>query len=1139
MFNRLIHSLNHRVKREEAEWLSRNPVMRRVTDTGLDLLLTRLSRRPGIAVFALLLIFAFLCTLSIDSVHTTLSQLPWPETLRFMTWPKEHRENLVPLFLALWAIQATISALVYPIILAFVTLLLQRSASSGLVRVYLHHTGAKLAGLSALALVLAMLVQFIFITIRDEWISNRTLAWWCVFAAIWLAINIGLTFRFLMRTLDFLSPEQKFNQTVRYALHVVWPAQVRAALAVVLYQHADKYGLLPKLDDEFNNSKHGPILQLYSSFYKNDGSSVVSISLGASKELKDVWFKPLRIAVERWAARASAQLSAKSDISSVAKKERPSMRLPIVPGDIHEGQIFLATINGVTQISSFERQLIKLAYRFKNEAVDADDDVEVYLKELIQETRDGLRNMHEVIFRGALSAAIDLHVSLLRGSEFINDENISENFSLLPTGGAFPREFHEEWIQLYRPLIDDVVSELSKNSKFFVSVCGIPSRIIYGLDATPALKQRVTIIRLAPHILWQLSTWWKQTVELQGSLVHNMCNPIALRPPQLSLHQNALRQWIGSWETLRDVYCLRDPFLAPAGWEDAHRWADPCISHLEETANATADAVFRGDRIAAEWLADSLQKWISSIDSKLRSSVYLRRHHLLTVESFGSAWDVVQGEFFHNIEYDISVSQDAVALGAMRNYWIDVRCVFAFVLVTWSRKCECHASLPADILRGLLDGRSWLSGDESRGNTGLNRGPSWLFKQFIRQQFSGRIDETRYSRRLDELIRRLIDLTQGESVSGRILTSWGNDDLDSVLDGQVFLLLLLSTQGWDPTADLEADFRGWLSDDERIRDIQRYLDSLIERAAKPQFAEYEPTYCCLRKDKESTVTFDIALKYVSEALTKASLFLSKLRSETLKTAPISDKRLLAYATYASSLAFARETGAFPLPLFSSVLYSTDPLKPNKLTLQAMEKGGFTDPEMAQRASNEEEWTASLMKSHVAAIVLFEALNSAKLSESPVDTPKAYWDALQEGVRALSQQNLTPILLLDNPTRPAWVWDWSHEKILGNDGDNDFHERPDGLRFSRISEFEGDHYLGHFNEVAVYSAPLESGSSVLIPRELFNSVKFRRFPNDKFVNAAVEKIEGEFAQVDLILEWQIQFEGVPVKGLRLRYSCAAD
>jgi hypothetical protein len=1139
MFNRLIHSLNHRVKREEAEWLSRNPVMRRVADSGLDALLTKLSRRPGIAVFALLLIFAFLCTLSIDSAHTILSQLPWPETLRFMTWPKEHRENLVPLFLALWAIQATISALVYPIILAFVTLLLQRSASSGLVRVYLHHTGAKFAGLSALALVLAMLVQFVFITIRDEWISNRTLAWWCVLAAIWLAINIGLTFRFLMRTLDFLSPEQKFNQTVRYALRIVWPAQVRAALAVVLYQNADKFELLPKLDDEFNNSKNGPILRLHSLFNKNDGSSVVSISLGASKELKDVWFKPLRIAVERWAARASAQLSAKSQINIEGKKERPSMRLPMVPGDICEGQIFLATIQGHTEISSFERRLIKLAFRFRKEGADADEDVAEYLKELIQEARDGLRNMHEGTFRGALRAAIELHVSLLRGSEFINDEKVSDNFSNLTRSRMLSREFHEEWIQLYRPLIDDVVSDLGKNSKFFESVCGIPSRIIYGLDATPALKQRVTIIRLAPHILWQLSTWWKQTVELQGSLVHNMCNPIALRPPQLSLHQNALRQWIGSWETLRDVYCLRDPFPAAAGWEDAHRWVDPCISHLEETAIATADAVFRGDRIAAEWLADSLQKWISSIDSKLRSSVDLRRHHLLTVESFGSAWKVVQDEFFHNIEYNIGVSQDAVAFRAMRNYWIDVRCVLAFVLVTWSRKCECHASLSADILRGLLDGRSWLSGDEGRGDAGLNKSAPWLFKQFIRQQFSGRINETRYSLRLDELVKRLMNLTQGEWISGRIHTSWGNDDLDSVLDGQLFLLLSLSTQEWDPIANLEADLRGWLSDDERIRDIQQYLTSLIERAAKPQFTEYEPTYCCLKSDKGSAVPFDISLKYVSEALTKASSFLRGLRSETLKTAQISDDRLLNYASYASSLAFARETGAFPLPLFANVLYSTDPLKPQRLTLQAMEKGGFTDPEMAQRASNEEKWTASLMKNHVAAIVLFEALNSVKLSESPVDTPKAYWDALQEGVRALSEQNLTPILLLDNPTRPAWVWDWTHEKILGNAGDNDFYERPDGLRFSRISEFEGDHYLGHFNEVAVYSAPLESGSSVLIPRELFNSVKFHRFGNDKYVQTAVEELEDDFAKVDVILEWQMQFDGKPVEGLRLRYSSEAN
>lgn len=62
----------------------------------------------------------------------------------------------------LWSVQATIAALVYPIVIAFVAVLLQRRATAKLsLQLYLRDAAALTAGISSIALVATMGAEYL------------------------------------------------------------------------------------------------------------------------------------------------------------------------------------------------------------------------------------------------------------------------------------------------------------------------------------------------------------------------------------------------------------------------------------------------------------------------------------------------------------------------------------------------------------------------------------------------------------------------------------------------------------------------------------------------------------------------------------------------------------------------------------------------------------------------------------------------------------------------------------------------------------------------------------------------------------------------------------------------------------------
>ena len=116
MIGKLLKTLSYRVKTEEAEWRSENTVIREMSYNLLQGAIVYISKHP---LGWPLSVLAFLSAISAALCFAPYCWLPG--VLTDFT-----RADLVTYFSALWSIQGALAALVYPIVIAFVTLLLQR-----------------------------------------------------------------------------------------------------------------------------------------------------------------------------------------------------------------------------------------------------------------------------------------------------------------------------------------------------------------------------------------------------------------------------------------------------------------------------------------------------------------------------------------------------------------------------------------------------------------------------------------------------------------------------------------------------------------------------------------------------------------------------------------------------------------------------------------------------------------------------------------------------------------------------------------------------------------------------------------------------------------------------------------------------
>ena len=465
-----------------------------------------------------------------------------------------------------------------------------------------------------------------------------------------------------------------------------------------------------------------------------------------------------------------------------------------------------------------------------------------------------------------------------------------------------------------------------------------------------------------------------------------------------------------------------------------------------------------------------------------------------------------------------------------KNYWTDIRFLLTYIFFEWGAVHECSVSLPAQLIRGFIDGNTWHGGGEPHSVRPMLQDPKRTLETLIRQNFGDHARDGIYERHLDQLIERFMDTRAAEVVPGRIYSRSGANDLRSLVNGQLLVLCVASIRGsWGDQAGIDADTRGWMSEGTVATDVIGYLERLLDNLNAENFNRYKPIFqCVIGADREGP-EFGQAIESTRANLTSVVTLVRSLRDQTLQQAVISQELLRQAAASAESAAFSATDTLIPIYFFPPFSFVSNGVLPYRLAIGGLNKGEFTEEEIVHRYHHEGKLFGRTMREHVAAKVMSEVFRLSHIETVDASTPEAYWDELKRAAAALRRMNGTPVLLLANAASPDWVWDWQHADY----GQEDFHRRPADLRFTQTAEGPSERYVGHFNDIAIFTAPVEANRSYVVAREMFERLSFYRTSEGHLVTPEWRQSGTDYAKGDLLLKWgaEIHLANLPVKALQ--------
>lgn len=1113
-------------RRDEAAWFAQNVLRRRLALSTMERDLLFAGEHPLRFAFSLLALqIALLVLVAV-----------LPQGWLTPAWFKWEAAEQLTHFSTVWTIQATLAALVYPIVISFVAVYLQRRpAAEAFIHLYMLDSGGLAAGLSSLALVVVMGVQYLMLsTWGTAWLPG-----WVAIDTAWFVLNAALTTFFLFRTVEFLRPEVQARVIQRYTVNVALPRDVQRLNSFQVLAGGIAKGWFPVPSYGDDKAPEGPRL-LIGRFAFREGSVQGELHLRTQARLVDVRLWLVRLAVESWYRKALAWPRPDKPKAFGVDKLWPQLTLPMSPGTVYEGELPLASVADGPALSSWQRLLLRwslVMHPVSRERYGIR--VEAILGELAADARNMAAKPDNEGFERAYSVLIDLHGLILAACLDKMETGDQGSWALLPdTERFFDRTLHENWSNVYRSIFEAAIEGMVRDTRPLRRLCHLLQHLDGdGLRASP-VDIREHLLQMPPLMMYQLGNWWAFRVEEQGIIEHSHRQMVVLRPPLNRVYDEVLSAFVGGWENGRPDKPRRNRDAHALDWATLPGLARLNVKHIEETARMLLAAVLRGDQAAAEWLADVLSKWLGTLAFDHEPYQLYDKTAFITIDDLGLAWPAFCTKF--GLESDDAESQERFSpdlqqgafQAALRNYWTDVRLLTIELMLDWVRAvpaATASSSLAFEIAAGLLTGKQWKGGGQAVDSLSELSPPEYLVAK-VRQIAASGEWRGGYVGRLDRFVERLKDMRRPNMVSSRVYSFGGADDVESLQESQLELLAILGTGAWSLPHSLQRQMDVWFDarfDQYSSIDILRgRLKSWLERLDAQPGLSVEHIDLMKARVRHG-VPAQAAIEHAKAGLLAAQQALEGRREETLAAQPIDRNRLLEIGCYASATAFSKEKGHFPVHLFP-IGSTAENLEDFTLTFTQVRRGELTQLQMEQRAVNEAKYFADAMAQQVAVVVLSDVLHRSEVKELAVQDAEAYWKALQAEAHLVVAKGGTPILLLDNATRPDWVWDWQRADFGAT------RKRPDNLQVRR-REGRGAGYQCDFNDIEVYVAPLPIGQSLLLSREAFRALTFTDYGDGRFVQAEVVELEGAKNLVDLKLTFSRRVEIGEPGVTRLAYA----
>ena len=1105
---RWLSTLRYHARHDVEEWRRNNPTVRELRYNPLQSLVIWSSQHLVLTQISLFIV-GFMATVAIVLLRRWLPEFKHGWTVK---------SDPAALLNTVWTVQVTLAAVVYPIVIGFISLLFQQRASSAIrMTIFLNDSGAKVSGLSSLLLCLIASIQWAL-----AWaVNERALLGWVIFDTVWLGLNTLASIYFLYRTFEVLQVEKAERIIQRYAVDVLFRREVHESLLTHVLMFASNNKLLPDVGrDDARALMAGKPSVLINPLMIQSGEACVSVESQRPQEVRDVRLRLLGWAINSWLSRA------KATPKKPGKERGAALYLPAMPAQRYNEVVDLCRFVGSVPPNAFERRLIRAAYslsRYRDQLAYSVSDL---LEELSKDVLEDIEKRQHLRAKDRLDAMSDFHAIILNAGAFLAGR---DNYALLSEYRLMNMRLHDGWIRTYLPILEASAAAVGENTGYFSAVAHLPMRLFLRTQTLRNETISDRLITLGRTVMLKLGHWWTGEVEKQGRSASGPCAEVRLDPRNGRNYAEALRLFIGAWESMGRHYFAYNARRQRAPWADLKLTAHFQLTHLGQTVLIAFDALARGDVQCAAVIADSLGQWKPAIDLNGRMDHFLvRTPFLLTMtlmegEEADLQADVELSDHAH-LRRDLAETVMAVVFD---NLWTDFSLVAAYSLAHWSRDCPCEGSLALKFVPQFLRRRS-DSPSAVKGILGQIE-LDVAFWAMIRQHFG----DPDYRAKVNALVEKIEGIRDEPMISGRIYTHVGVDDLDSLRDAQLIVLCLLIRAGYRAENGHDRYILKLLNSHlDRAGQIDLWLTHLIDRLRHDEYQSWAPFFRCQAGSLTQALGFDDAVAETIKTLESFRKAVQDIHARDVQIAPIDEAEIDLVAEWATKTAFAKDTGAMPVSLFTDIRDMPEDLPQRHVAFNRLNRGEFTNPKRSTRPSGEDDHVANSLREIVGAYVLNEAIVRAqpRTEVRKTTTPEDYWRELSDAAKALRDQKLSPVLIVENLMAPSWIHEWSANWRDGRI------ERPKDLHVTRRDGVTIPEYIAHFNDIAVYSAQgVPPGSSFLFAREDFHKLEFTKFENRRLAKATWTASPGAPTQIDLKISYGQRVNLGMYQVFRLKYG----
>ena len=586
---------------------------------------------------------------------------PYPEwvVIPFPDLPDDYTH--AAFFGVIWSVQATLIALVYPIVLTFVPILLQRRASSKFaLAFYMRESAVLPAGTSSISLLLVLSGQYL----ASYYVPHDLFLFGAVFDGLWLLANIGMTGYFLVKTVRYVEEDVGEETYRRLSLgYILWSDLEEAATAAFYEAGSPNRG-------EYRGGKMEPLIRTMAI---NSGEPTVSRKLSGRNELVDVNLLLVNRVARSWGKRAEGHVAEQG-----AKRTPPTLELlPSFWGEYTD----VAHIARVTQgpdLTRKERRDLLRAYVFKSPQSRAfNGDTKGLLEELGSEAQSKLEQGRFDEAARAFKKLRRLHEAFLSNSNTDQQTNLASSPAPWSPGR---RSVGDHWLDAYRPIFEAASNKISANQGLWRELCKLPAELVRRARPQDA-RMTYDILEQYELIDHLLGTWW--TREAHRSQATFARTGALLPEPTASDYRDAITSVVNGLNVAAVPYDEK-------GTEDEGRWTERLratvtwMTHADICARLLVRAVRRGDKFASEWYCDCLSHWLTdrTYEYGARGFAYGSDMPVINIAELDPSWPKAREEISAAVQGEATLDTAIQVLWAnLLRHWEFVRFSSALLLL--------------------------------------------------------------------------------------------------------------------------------------------------------------------------------------------------------------------------------------------------------------------------------------------------------------------------------------------------------------------------------------------------------------------------------------------------------------------------